>query len=581
VFSWITSSSGSAATNSPADDVAVVLHGELYPDAGPTAPQRCLEAYLRTGTGFVAGLHGSFVLAIADGRQGRVLLVTDPVNSRKLFHGVHDGAAWFSTMHALQWHPCSGAPDPAGIAHCLVNGVPLNGRTPFAGVRVLERGSIHEIRGTRVESDRYWRYDPQPMDAAAAGSLEGDLSDALIGAVSRRLPSEGRVCLSLSGGYDSTAVLGALCRLGVPDVRCFTYRKPRETTRSDASVARRMATLKGHSHTEIPAYEDDPLTVVADNVSRGAGITRLVVETDTWRTLRGLLPPTERTTFWVADVCFGMSPPRILRDGRDALRSLAFGDWTSLGPLRRLFPRRVGAMFDDALRDDLRTMLDRYRAIGDPYLVRDCLYLDQRLQRLLSWREAFAEPVGEVRNPWIDREILELRQYFPIRMSMGKALFKETVRNLFPDLFAVGRAAGGSWHAGHWCREVILTHAEELGQLIRSRPSPLDSLLPPDRLSSLIDGEGGENTLQRLMERSRTLPGRAQNWVRTGGSGKSRPFRPLSPSVDAPVFLLRALVLRELFRERASTPARRGSPSELPASAGPPAPSGGESRGRA
>ncbi len=77
--------------------------------------------------------------------------VTDPVNSRKLFLGVHGGVTWISTMHAFHLHPCSSKPDPAGLAHCLVNGVPLDGLTPFEGVRVLDRASIHEIRRTGAQ----------------------------------------------------------------------------------------------------------------------------------------------------------------------------------------------------------------------------------------------------------------------------------------------------------------------------------------------------------------------------------------------------------------------------------------------
>ncbi len=74
-------------------------------------------------------------------------------------------------------------------------------------------------------------------------------------------PRTGDVCLSLSGGYDSTAVLGALRMLDVPDVRCYTYRKTTEGSRSDASVARQMAAIAGYEYTEIEAYRDDVATV--------------------------------------------------------------------------------------------------------------------------------------------------------------------------------------------------------------------------------------------------------------------------------------------------------------------------------
>ncbi len=98
-------------------------------------------------------------------------------------------------------------------------------------------------------------------------------------------------------------------------------------------------------------------------------------------------------------------------------------------------------------------MLESNRAIQDLYDLREYLYLDQRLPRLLSWREAYAEPCGEVRNPLVDREVLELRQRFPKHLTLGKQLFKDTVTEMFPDLFAIDRAVAGSWHAGQWCRK--------------------------------------------------------------------------------------------------------------------------------
>ena len=551
---WLTSESTTVAASPRTRDVILVLHGELYADSGPTSAEACLEAYMKNEMGFLAELHGSFVLGVIDRSLGRVFFATDPVNSRMLFFGELDGIAWISTMHAFHLHPCSGKPDPAGLAHCLVNGVPMNGRTPFDGVRVLDRASIHEIQGIGVKSESYWRYWPQPRIDRSESAFKTDLRDILLTAVKRRLPSGGEVVLSLSGGYDSTAILGAFGHLGVPDVHCFTYRKPSESVhRSDASVARKMAAIAGYAHTEIEAYGDDVATVIGENVRWGHGLTRLVVETDTWRTLRGLLPADGQTTLWVADECFGMNPPRKLENRADVLNSLAFAHWSSLGPLKGLFPRSVASLLDDALRDDLKAMLERNRAIQDPYVLRDYLYLDQRLPRLLSWREAFAEPCGGVRNPLIDREILELRQRFPKHLTLGKCLYKDTVEEMFPELFATDRADAGAWFAGEWCREVVRTQSDDLARMIRTNPSPLDPYLPPDALLRVIEREASRaGMLRRLTRRARTTKGRVWKRIRTIGRPNPPALRPQQPAVDPAVFVLRAITLRELFRQRAT-----------------------------
>jgi len=474
------------------------------------------------------------------------------VNSRQLFYSRSEGTAWVSTMHAFHLHPHSGKPDPAGIAHCLVNGISLNGLTPFDGIRVLERASIHEIERTAVTSQPYWQYRPEPRLEATAESLKGDLRDALLGAVKRRLPTRGDVCLSLSGGYDSTAVLGVFDLLEVPDVSCYTYRKRLEGSRSDADVARKMATATGYTLTEIEAYGDDIGTVIDDNVRWGQGLTRIVVETDAWRVLSQILSANERTTFWVAEECFGMNPPRILNDYTDVLNSLAFGDWSSLGPLRDLFPHPAESTLEEALRADMASVMESSRAFGDPYALRDYLYLDQRLPRLLSWREAFAQQSGEVRNPLIDREILEFRQRLPRDLAVGKSLYKDTVRELFPDLFAIDRAAAGTWLAGSWMREVVRTKADDLTRMVQANPSPLDPYLPPEGLLRVIGQEARKaGGVRRIVRKARGLRSRARKRMRVLGSTHPPASRTRPVTVDPAVFILRAITLREVLRRRA------------------------------
>jgi asparagine synthetase B (glutamine-hydrolysing) len=534
--------------------VIVVLHGELYPDSGSTGAEICLEAYLRNGMGFVTGLHGSYVLAVIDKRQGRLRFVTDSVNSRKLFFGRHDGVAWFSTQHAFGSHPCSRKPDPVGFAHCIVNGVPLSGRTLFDGVRVLQRASIHDVGASEVRSEPYWSFEPGSANGSTRQSLKSDLRDALLAAVERRLPDRGEVCLSLSGGYDSTAILGALRLIGATDVRCFSYGNPTEADLSDASVARQMTAITGYAHTEYEAHRDEVATVVAENVRWGQGMTRLVVETDLWRTLREQEPATHCATIWVGDECFGMHPARTLHDNADVLNSLGFADWSSLGSLKGMFPLPVASFLGDALRDDLDSMLERNRAIRDPYLLRDYLYLDQRLPRLLSWREAFDEPCGEVRNPLIDRDVLDLIQQFPKHLKLGKSLFKDTVTELFPDLFAVDRAAGGiAWYAGQWCRDVVWAQSDHLARMIRANSSPLDPYLPPEGLLRVIDREASHSgARRRLTRRVRRKTGQVRRRIRTRNSRTPPAPRPQQRAVDPAVFILRAISLREFYRRRSS-----------------------------
>lgn len=534
-------------------DVLIVLHGELYPDLTRNAAQQCLEAYLRQDLDFLSSLHGSFAMAIVDASQDRIRFVTDPVNSRKLFCGRQDGMVWISTLHALDRHPIGGKPDPAGIAHCLVNGWPVNGRTPFEGLRVLDPASVHEISPARIVSNTYWEYRPESRMGRTLNGLKADLRDTLLAAVERRRPAQGSVELSLSGGYDSTAILGALGRLETPDVSCFTYRKPGESEPSDTSVARQAAAVLGYRHDVIPAYADDLATVIADNVQRGHGMTRLVVETDAWRLLRRHSQLDRPRTIWVGEEYYGMVPAYTLRDDRDVLDALGIYDLKRLGPVRSVFPRRTAASLQEAMTEDLRLLLARASSLRDDlYGMRDYLYVDQRLQRVLSWREAFAGTCGEVRNPLLDREILEFTQCLPRRLRLGKRFFKDVVRDLFPDLFAIDRAAGGDWFAGAWIETALRDEADLLKSLLRDRPCVLDSIIPPHALVRLIESEvePRKSSIGRARFKIRRKSDQARRRVRALAYPTAAAGPPKRRPVSSPVFIMRAILLRELFRAK-------------------------------
>ena len=64
-----------------------------------------------------------------------------------------------------------------------------------------------------------------------------------------RLYDRPQVFLSLSAGYDSAGLLGALAfDLRVPEVRCFSYDHGAPPPNSDASLARQMAECAGYPH---------------------------------------------------------------------------------------------------------------------------------------------------------------------------------------------------------------------------------------------------------------------------------------------------------------------------------------------
>lgn len=543
---WV-SPAGSAAIGA-GGDVLLALHGVVHTDGGDAPAARLVDDYVALGVdGLARGLRGSFALLVLDRRLDRAFLVTDPVNSRKLYHGHPGGRAWVSTARAVEHHPArGGALDTTGLAHHLVNGIPLGGRTLYEGLSVLPRASVHELRDRGWTSRPYWSFAFDGGAAVPESELGDRLEHALVSAVRRSLPDAGHVHLSLSAGYDSTCILGLLARLGAEDVRCFSYTKlPGGAADDDARTAGRMAARAGYRHTVVPGCGDDLATVLDDNARLGRGLARLVIETDAWRRVGDMVSSDGPATLWVGDECFGWTDVE-LRGMDDVFASLGIGSWRSLGWLGRLLPRRSAKTLGDALEEDLRALAAGAPG-GDVHQIRDYLYLEQRLPRILSWRETFAGDRAGVRNPLLDRNVLDVVASLPTPLRRGKRLFRRTATRMFPELFEADRV-GGTWSVPAWIdREVRRSRDWILASL--AEPSPLDDVVPPGVLSRLARDElGAGDRLRRHATAARRTVGRARRRLSTGALTTSRATRPRKPAVAPGTFLLRSLQLRELLR---------------------------------
>jgi asparagine synthase (glutamine-hydrolysing) len=223
-----------------------------------------LKAYHAWGDGFVERLHGMFAFAIGERDTGRVLLGRDRLGIKPLYYAESRGRVRFaSTLPALlAGGGIDTEIDPVALHHSLTfHAVIPAPRTLLAGVRKLEPASVMAIEpdGTRTVR-RYW----QPRftrDAAHAGWSARDWEDAVLGAlrtaVRRRLVADVPVGVLLSGGVDSSLVVGLLAEAGQHGLATFSVgfesvggQQGDEFAWSDL-VARRYGT--DHHRIHVPA----------------------------------------------------------------------------------------------------------------------------------------------------------------------------------------------------------------------------------------------------------------------------------------------------------------------------------------
>ncbi len=192
----------------------------------------------------VRDLLGDFALAAWRPGDRRLLLARDAMGIRPLFFAALDDVCWWaSSLTALlvpEWLPRT--INEGYVAEYLMDAAVSLNETVIRGAFRVEQGQVVEIRHGTITRRRYWTVDHEvPPPPTASAAIE-ELSSLLRTAVAARLPSSGRVAFQLSGGLDSSAVVGLARTLGVAMPETYSMVYPRipeadETPFIDAVVA--------------------------------------------------------------------------------------------------------------------------------------------------------------------------------------------------------------------------------------------------------------------------------------------------------------------------------------------------------
>jgi asparagine synthase (glutamine-hydrolysing) len=261
------------------ESVAAVLNGEIYnfrqlrseleATGHAFTSQGDTEVLAHLGEELAAAplarrLNGMFAFAIWDDRRRRLLLGRDRLGKKPLFYWCSDGHLVFgSEIKALF---ADGAVprrlDPAAIPAYLTFGYVPTPRTFFDGVRSLPPGCVLTFEpGGEPVIERYW--SPPLAAEGDAAQASGSLGDAardvrllLEAAVRRRLVSDVPLGAFLSGGIDSTAVVGVMAGQMDRRVQTFTIGFEDRDGYDERPFARLAATRHDTDHHEFVVSPD-------------------------------------------------------------------------------------------------------------------------------------------------------------------------------------------------------------------------------------------------------------------------------------------------------------------------------------
>lgn len=305
---------------------------------------------------------------------------------------------------------------------------------------------------------------------ASVRALEKELVGAIQNSVRKCTRTAGQVFLSLSAGYDSTAILGAFASQS-RRVSTFTYGLAHPPRWSDVAVARETAQRLDFPH-EIWPMDQYPVEIIQQENSRLFGFrANRCGELGAWLHFRDKIAPTldERPLFVFGDECFGWNDCNIRTD-EDLLHSLAIVTHTEL--IEPFLSPSVIEPLRDAYNNELARIVRRTEHLDDPHDKKDYLYFHERIQNvILPWRQQFASVFGDVALPLLDDSILGLVGQFPSKERRGKHLMKRAVRAAYPEAFAFRRAVRSGTPAlpllsawpEHYARTQLLDACEQIG----------------------------------------------------------------------------------------------------------------------
>jgi asparagine synthase (glutamine-hydrolysing) len=524
-------------------DVVAVFNGELYdfqdvrrdlaarghdvPGTGDTAV--IPHVYEESGPDFPAALAGMFAIALWDRSRERLVLARDRIGKKPLHYVTlpDGGFAFASELKALFLLPgVRRELDPSALdAYLALQYVPGE-ETGVGGIRRLAPGHVLVWEDGRIETHAFWELRREERDLAEEDWLEL-VREQVTAAVRRRLVSDVPLGALLSGGIDSTIVVGLMAQESADAVKTFTVGVD-DARYDEREPARVAASAFGTDHEEL-VVEPNPVELVS----------RLTTFLDEPLGDEAILP-----TFLISEVARRHVTVALTGDGGDESfagyeRYAAMGIARSIGrvpfapglaarAIRALpsarSPRSTPARFARLLETAALPAAERYGRLVEvfPAPLREALYtpallasvggaraaslllgvpplpgvaglqlLDARTylpdDLLVKADRASMATSLELRSPLLDHQVLELGVSLPdsLRWSgrRGKIALRRAFAHLVPRELAARGKTGFGIPLGAWFRgplrelagDVLLgPRARDRGQL---RPAAVERLL--------------------------------------------------------------------------------------------------------
>ena len=173
-----------------------------------------VHLYEQEGDRFVDHLRGMFALAIWDGRRRRLVMARDRLGQKPLVYHHAEGRILFASeiKSLLQVASVPRRVDPIALDEYLTYLYVPQPRTMFQNIFKLPPAHMAIFEEGKLSLQRYWSPDPNYETGNSIETIREQLAHTLDEAVRLRLRSDVPLGAFLSGGIDSTMIVGLMQR---------------------------------------------------------------------------------------------------------------------------------------------------------------------------------------------------------------------------------------------------------------------------------------------------------------------------------------------------------------------------------
>ncbi len=417
------------------------------------------QKYENHNINFANSLDGNFLIVIIDKHNSNVLFITDPLNSKKLFQSRNNDVFYYSNSVWLIPKP-SDYLNHNAIQMFLWNGSIANNKCLVKGINVCENGTIlkHSNRN-EISINQYWQISIETKNIKIS-EYSYNIKELIDKNIKRALRYYSDVYIPLSGGYDSSAILGFANKyFEKSNIHCFSYYYNGRQGREDCTIAKRQANLLGVSHDALNAelIHSDLEKYFTLNVILGDGISNICEEIGAL--LQMQYEFSKNSVFLPGEEIFAVRSNFLTR--RQFIP--AYFRYSSV----RSISKELLKLNNQLLDSDDESLQIEYDILNQSIPLeinnQDSLfyfYFTNRLcTSLMTWREKFYSRYCPTSFPLLSKNIVEYVSSVQRKIRSSKKYFSSAVSNTFPTLFNIDRSRSGTVNL-NW-KKVILSNTEQ------------------------------------------------------------------------------------------------------------------------